>query len=271
MPRQNTACGRSGRNVIMDMNWLLATPVAHRGLHDAEKPENSIPAFRAAMEHGFTIEIDVHLSSDGKLVVFHDDNLKRVCGVDKKVAKCTLAELKSMKLKGTEETIPTFDEFLALVDGKVGILCEIKGLNPYDNSISAAVCERLKTYKGNIALQSFNYGAVRYCRRHTSLPCGQLCTWQNPSTTGRSHLTDFMGKLWINKLSKPHFIAYDVRDLEDNPYIVKARESLPVITWTVNSTEKLERAKKLADNIIFEDICPLVESDYIPTHKPRTL
>ena len=105
-----------------EMNWLFLTPVAHRGLHDAEKPENSMSAFRAAIEHGFTIEIDVHLSSDGHLVVFHDDNLKRVCGVDKKVAKCTLAELKTMKLKGTEETIPTFDEFLALVDGKVGIL-----------------------------------------------------------------------------------------------------------------------------------------------------
>lgn len=253
----------------MELNWLLATPVAHRGLHDDVFPENSIPAFRAAIEHGFTIEIDVHLSKDGHLVVFHDDNLKRVCGVDKKVAKCTLAELKSMKLKGTENDIPTFDEFLSLVDGKVGILCEIKGLNPYDNSISAAVCERLRTYTGKIALQSFNYGAVRYCRRNTDLPCGQLCTWRNPSATGRSHLTDFMGKLWVNKLSKPHFIAYDVRDIEDNPYIVNARKKLPVITWTVNSAEKLERAEKFADNIIFEDICELVESRYIPAHKAK--
>ena len=208
----------------MKLDWLLATPVAHRGLHDDIRPENSMPAFKAAIEKGYTIEIDVHLSSDGHIVVFHDDNLKRVCGVDKKVAKCTLKELKTMKLKGTDNTIPTFDEFLALVDGKVGILCEIKGLNPYDNSISKAVCERLKTYKGNIALQSFNY-----------------------------------------------FIAYDVRDLEDNPYIVKARKTTPVITWTVNSPEKLERAKKFADNIIFEDIEPLVASDYIPSHKPRTL
>ena len=103
----------------MDMTWLFQTPVAHRGLHDDILPENSIPAFRAALERGFNIEIDVHLSSDGHLVVFHDDNLKRVCGVDKKVAKCTLEELRTMRLKGTENTIPTFDEFLALVDGKV--------------------------------------------------------------------------------------------------------------------------------------------------------
>ena len=154
----------------MELDWLLAVPVAHRGLHDGDRPENSMPAFRAAIEHGFTIEIDVHLSADGHLVVFHDDNLKRVCGVDKKVAKCTLAELKTMRLKGTDCTIPAFDEFLALVDGKVGILCEIKGLNPYDNRIAAAVCDRLKTHKGKIATPSFNYGAVRYCSRHTANP-----------------------------------------------------------------------------------------------------
>ena len=247
----------------MNFDWLLTTPVAHRGLHDDKLPENSMPAFEAAIQHGFTIEIDVHLSSDGHLVVFHDDNLRRVCGVDKKVARCTLAELKTMRLKGTDNTIPTFDEFLQLVDGRVGILCEIKGLNPYDNRIAAAVCERVKTYKGEIALQSFNYGAVRYCRRHSDRPSGQLCTWRNFSATKRSHLTDFMGKLWINRLSKPHFIAYDIRDLADNRYIEKARKSVPVITWTVNSAEKLAVAEKCADNIIFEDICALVEEKYV--------
>lgn len=245
----------------MNLDWLFGTPVAHRGLHDDKFPENSMPAFRAAIEHGFNIEIDVHLSADGHIVVFHDDNLKRVCGVDKKIAKCTLAELRTMRLKGTEYTIPTFDEFLALVDGKVGILCEIKGLNPYDNRISAAVCERIKTYKGNIALQSFNYGAVRYCRRHSDKASGQLCTWRNPKATERSHLTDFMGKLWIIRISKPHFIAYDVRDLADNPYTERARKTLPLITWTVNSAEKLALARKCADNIIFEDICDLVEAE----------
>ena len=135
------------------------------------------------------------------------------------------------------------------MDGQVGILCEIKGLNPYDNAISKAVCERLKTYKGKIALQSFNDGAVRYCRRHSDLPSGQLCTWQNPSATGRSHLTDFMGKLWINKLSKPHFIAYDVRPRGQSLHRQGAQVH-PGHNVTVNSPEKLERAKKFADNII---------------------
>lgn len=249
----------------MNFDWLLDVPVAHRGLHDKEKPENSMPSYEAAIEHGFNIEIDVHLSKDGHIVVFHDDSLKRVCGTDRKVKDCTLAELKELRLNNTECTIPTFDEFLALVDGQTGILCEIKGLNPYGNAISAAVCERIKTYKGNIALQSFNYGAVRYCRANSDKACGQLCTWQDLKGNQRSHFMDFMGKLWVDKLSKPHFIAYDVRALKDNKYVEKARREVPVITWTVNSPEKLETARRCADNIIFEDIASLVRQTYSPS------
>lgn len=255
----------------MELNWLLATPVAHRGLHDDVFPENSVPAFRAAIEHGFTIEIDVHLSKDGHLVVFHDDNLKRVCGIDAKVKDCTVEQLVKTHLNDTEFTIPTFDEFLDMVDGRTGILCEIKGLNPYDNSIAAAVCERVKTYKGNIALQSFNYGAVRYCRLNSDRPSGQLCTWRNPKGTKRSHVMDFMGKLHITRISKPDFIAYDIRDLDDNVYVAKARKSVPVITWTVNTPEKLAVARKCADNIIFETIGSLVAQEYGPVLKDTLL
>ena len=228
----------------MKFDWLFKVPVAHRGLHDDELPENSMPAFAAAIEHGFNIEIDVHLSSDGHLVVFHDDNLKRVCGIDKKVKDCTVEELTKTHLYDTEFCIPTFDEFLELVNGQVGILCEIKGLNPADTSIAAAVCERVKSYKGDIALQSFNFGAVAYCKKHSDRPSGQLCTWRNPKGTKRSHLTDFMGK---------------------------ARKKVPVITWTVNTPEKLATAHKYADNIIFETIGSLVAQEYSAVLKDSLL
>ncbi len=236
------------------MDWLLAAPIAHRGLHGADIPENSIPAYEKAIEIGFNIEIDVHLSKDNQIVVFHDDNLKRVCGVDKKIRNCTVEELKTYRLKGTDCTIPTFDEFLALVDGKVGILCEIKGILPWDLSIVKATVERIKTYKGNIAIQSFNFGPVIYARRHSDRPFGSLCTWR-----GHNHMVDFLGKLWVTKLTKPMFIAYDVRDiLGGNKYVEKARKTTPIITWTVNNTEKLACARKCADNIIFEDIADLL-------------
>lgn len=246
----------------MDFDWLLGVPIAHRGLHDDEFPENSIPAFEAAIKHGFNIEIDVHLTRDNVLVVFHDDTLKRVCGVEGKVKDFTLAELKKLRLADTQYTIPTFEEFLALVDGKTGILCEIKGLNPYDNAISAAVCKRVASYEGNIALQSFNYGAVRYCRRHSDRPCGQLCTWQDWHGKERARVMDFMGKLWVNRISRPHFTAYDIRSAADNKYLEKVREKMPVLVWTVNTPDKLDLAMQVADNIIFEDIAPAVEEIY---------
>ena len=246
----------------MEFDWLLSIPVAHRGLHDDEFPENSMPAFEAAIKHGFNIEIDVHLTRDGALVVFHDDNLKRVCGVEGKVRDFTLDELKKLRLADSQYTIPTFDEFLSLVKGKTGILCEIKGLNPYDNSIAEAVCKRIADYDGNIALQSFNYGAVRYCRRHSDRPCGQLCTWQDWHGKDRAHVMDFMGKLWVNRLSRPHFTAYDIRSAADNKYLERVREKMPVLVWTVNSPEKLDLAAQVADNIIFEDIAPIVEERY---------
>lgn len=243
----------------MNFQWLFARPIAHRGLHTADIPENSLPAYQNAIDHNYNIEIDVHLSKDGHIVVFHDDTLKRVCGVDKKVKDCTLEELKSYRLCGTDCQIPSFDEFLEFIDGKTGILCEIKGLNPFDKSIVSATIERLKTYKGNIALQSFNFGAVKYAKRHSNLPVGELCTWHGTKPDqNRSHLVDFMGKLWICRATKPDFIAYDVRAMDkkypENKYIINWAKKLPVLMWTINSDETLELALKYSNNIIFESL-----------------
>ncbi len=250
----------------MNFQWLFDRPIAHRGLHNAEFPENSIPAFKLAIDNNFNIEIDVHVSKDGHVIVFHDDNLKRVCGVDKLIKDCTLEELKSYRLAGTENTITTFEEFLKLVDGKVGILCEIKGINPFDNSIVKATIKALKDYKGNIALQSFNFAAVLYTKRHSNLPAGELCTWASfDAKKPRWHGTDFMGKLWICRVSKPHFIAYDVRALDksfpDNKYLRKWGKKVPVLLWTVNNEERIAIAQDYANNIIFEDL----SAEYVET------
>ena len=237
----------------VDLNWLLNTPIAHRGLHDDIIPENSIPAFERAIEGGFNIEIDVHLSADGQLVVFHDADLKRVCGVDKAVKDCTVEELKTYKLKNTEYTMPTLAEFLALVDGKVGILCEVKGINPFDTSIAKATIEAFKSYNGNVALQSFNAGAVICFRKDGSRPFGQLITW-GWGDAEKCTKMNWMGKLHICKISKPQFIAYDVRTCKDaEKYINKQKKKgKPIIIWTVNSPEKLALARSIGDNIIFE-------------------
>ena len=235
------------------LDHLLNTPIAHRGLHDENIPENSIPAFQRAIDEGFNIEIDVHLTLDNHLVVFHDADLNRMCGVDKAVKECTLDELKSYRLKDTDNTIPSLDEFLDLVDGKVGILCEVKGINPFDLGIAKATVERFKIYDGNVALQSFNAGAVSYFRKHSDRPFGQLITWGWKNAVKCSKM-NWMGKLYICKISKPQFIAYDVRTyLDAEKYINKARKKgKKLLLWTIDTPEKLDLARKVADNFIFE-------------------
>ncbi len=257
----------------MNFQWLFDRPIAHRGLHNDIYPENSMPAYQLAIDNNFNIEIDVHVSKDGQVVVFHDDNLKRVCGVNKKVKDCTVEELKSYPLAGTEYTIPTLKEFLDLIDGKVGILCEIKGVSPFDLHIVKATCKELENYKGNIAIQSFNFAAVIYARRHTNLASGELCTWASlDGKKPRSHITDFMGKMWICKVSKPHFIAYDARaissKLSPNKWLDKWKKKLPTIVWTVNSEERMEDARKYASNIIFENLSPEYVESTVGTYMP---
>jgi hypothetical protein len=138
-----------------EIDFFTNQKYAHRGLHDAEKAENSMSAFKAAVDHGFGIELDIRLSKDGQLVVFHDDTLDRVCGRPGRVRDFTAEELATFKLSGTEDGIPTFAEVLALVDGQVPLLVEIKE-DPNDSAVSAAAIDQLGSYKGLFMVESFN-------------------------------------------------------------------------------------------------------------------
>ena len=106
--------------------WLVETPIAHRGLHDKNTPENSLSAFAKAVEKGYAIELDVQLLADGTIVVFHDDSLARMTGNDGYIKYLNKDDLKALKLKGSKETIPTFEEALKVIDGRVPVLIEIK-------------------------------------------------------------------------------------------------------------------------------------------------
>ena len=147
------------------------------------------------------------------------------------------------------------------MDGKVGILCEIKGVNPFNHRIARETIKVLNEvgYKGNIALQSFDFGAVLYAKRHSDYAVGELCTWCSPDGKhNRWWATDFMGKLWIARITRPDFIAYDVRALNKtlpkNKWLIKWSKKLPVLTWTVKSQETLDDATEYANNVIFEDM-----------------
>ena len=182
---------------------------AHRGLHDAEIPENSLKAFQKATEAGYGIELDVQLSRDGVVVVFHDSTLTRMCGVDKRVADCTMEELRSYRLLDTEECIPTFSEVLSLVGGRVPLLVELKG-----ESASATLCapvrELLSSYDGPYCIESFNPYLLFSMRRempdaYLGLLYTNVCR-EKKKCTFINILVTLMG---LNFLAKPSFISYD--------------------------------------------------------------
>lgn len=241
----------------MDLNWLVDRPIAHRGLHNERFPENSLSAFKNAIDNGFNLELDVQLTKDKKLIVFHDYSLKRIFNIRKLIKECTLSELKSLKFPNTNEKIPTYTEVLDLVNSQQGILCEIKGLNLRDNSIEETAEIETRSYEGNVAFHSFNFGAVKYLKQHSSRSCGQLITWQF-GRLEKCFIMNYFGKLRVVNYSKPDFISYDVRAL--NPkykatkYLKEYVDKLPILLWTINSESKISIAKDFKANIIFEKL-----------------
>lgn len=232
--------------------WLLNHPSAHRGLHDGNKliAENSPTAFKLAIENGHPIETDVQQTADGKLICFHDDNLKRITGVDCLVSKKTLAEIKTLKLAGTNDTVLTFEEFLSLVDGKVPLLIEIK-TSPL-KGIADKVIEVLKNYKGEFVIQSFDPIIMyRVKKLAPNIIRGQLATpFAGNCSAFKKHVIKNMS---LNFLVKPDFINYDLNGL---PLKKSVRKTLPLICWTVRTEEEKARAEKLASSYVFELIKP---------------
>ena len=154
--------------------WLVETPIAHRGLHDKTSPENSLSAFKKAIEKGYAIELDVHQISDGTIVVFHDESLSRMTGNDGYLKFLTKNDLPMLFLNGTKETIPTLEQTLSLINGEVPVLVEIKNTGKV-GSLEQAVIDILKKYKGQYAVQSFNPYSLGYFYQHApEITRGQL-------------------------------------------------------------------------------------------------
>ena len=231
---------------------------AHRGLHNDERAENSMSAFKAAIDFGFGIELDIRLSKDGKLVVFHDDTLDRVCDREGRVIDFTADELATFKLSGTDDGIPLFSDVLALVDGKVPLLVEIKE-NAGDSTVSHAACEMLKGYKGEFIIESFNPMSLKVVKeQYPEIPRGILSHRYFEYDKSRKPLFFLLQSLLLNFLCRPAFIAYDHRHA--NAFglrFVRAFFKVPTIAWTVRSAEDEAIARKNGfDGIIFENYLP---------------
>ena len=241
-----------------EMKKFTRTKYAHRGLHNEERAENSMSAFLAAAEAGYGIELDVHLSKDGKLVVFHDNTLDRVCGVKGRVVDFTAKELSRLSLNGTGEGIPLFSDVLAAIDGRVPLLIEIKE-ETVNTDVAVAVCNMLKSYKGEYIVESFNPFSLRTVKKRLpNVSRGILSTKYFTIKKPGSAKFLLLQLLMANFLCRPAFVAYDHTHAKAiSLRLIRIMFGVPTFAWTVRSREEEVKAYNNGfDAIIFENYLP---------------
>ena len=229
---------------------------AHRGLYDnhAGVPENSLPAFRAAAEKGYGVELDVQLSSDGAVVVFHDDTLDRICGVSGKVIDFPLAELQQMKLLDTGETLPLFTDVLAVLRQGAGpLIVELK-TGPRNTELCEKTREILRGYPGVFCIESFDPRIVLWFRKNApEVFRGQL---SQPRENYAGHLPALYARLLagcrFSFLNRPDFIAYKI-GARPASVLRKRRRGVLLVGWTSHNAAA---DSKDNDSVIFEYCAP---------------
>jgi glycerophosphoryl diester phosphodiesterase len=258
--------------------WLIARPIAHRGLHDPASGviENTLAAAQAAMAQNFAIECDVQLSRDEEVFVFHDDTLDRLTDAAGPLIEKSAAEIREARIIGAaspaspspgwgrERQVPTLPELLALVAGRAPIVCELKSRFDGDWRIGDRVAALAASYDGPLALKSFDPDLVAYLRlRHPRLgPPGRPCpigivaeaSYRDPDWAFLTPDQQRACESFDHRArSEPDFLSWNVNDLpHKTPFFEKQFYGLPVMTWTVRTAGQREAAGKWADQIVFE-------------------
>ncbi len=245
-----------------DITPLMGRDYAHRGLWTTNepgadnRPENSLAAFRAAVEKDYGIELDVHLTKDGHLVVHHDDSLKRLTGADIRIANSTLNEIRACKLPNGE-AIPTYDEVLETVAGRIPMIVEVKVEKRNHDALAEAVYERMKTYTGPWCMESFDPRAVQWFRMNApEIIRGQLAF----DNAGKGKTV----KLWArnlyiasmlqNFIARPDFIAFEAKSVKWHSLPIHLLRLMKpwFVAWTVRSQADMDKWRKQWDLQIFE-------------------
>jgi len=226
---------------------------AHRGLHtkDLKVPENSIPAFKAAHAGNYGVELDVQLSKDGFVVVFHDDDLKRVCGIDARVNSMDWKELSGLQLLGTNENIPLLTDVLDILDD-TPVIVELKSAGPDNSTLCEKTLEILRDKGKSWCIESFDPRIVAWFRKNAlDVLRGQLSR-QPKNMEGISYTAAvLLGNLLTNFMSRPHFIAYENTPIPLTVRLCRLMKPIKVV-WTVRPHQDITKCEKENDTIIFE-------------------
>ncbi len=251
-----------------DLSWLLARPIAHRGLHNETLGiiENSLGAARAAVVKGYAIECDVQLSANGDALVFHDDTLERLTDAEGPVIAKTAGELTRLTLNGSKESPPLFSQLLDVVRGQTPLVVELKSRFDGDLDLTRRVAELVADYSGPLALESFDPDPIAFLREHGEtlgvghIPLGMIAQasytaedWPQLTQGRRSELTH-----WLHfPRSRPDFLSFNVDDLPNAvPFLLREGLKLPVTVWTVRRADQAAAARQWADQIVFEGFAP---------------
>ena len=249
----------SGRTGHRGLRKLRGWGYAHRGLHGNGVPENSMLAFRKALEGGYGIEFDVHLMKDGNLAIIHDSSLKRTAGADVLIEDLTTEDLEDYRLEGTDEKIPLFSELLDLYAGKAPLIIELKAHGNHAE-LSKAVCDAMEGYQGVYCMESFDPRVVQWLRKNRpQIIRGQLAenflkVKQNPLNIVIKFI---MTNHLMNFLTMPDFVAYKFADRNTlGTRICRKFWKLQGVSWTIRSQEDYDTAVKEGWIPIFEYFTP---------------
>lgn len=231
-------------------NWIDHQVIAHRGLHNAEYPENTLGAFSNAILHGYAIELDIWFSSDGIPVVIHDKNVSQLCQVNRNITDMSFEEIRQLMVLNKEK-IPTLQEALELINGDIPVIIEIKPYFPSENE-NQVLADILQKYDGMYVIQSFSPLPLSWMKGHyPNIPRGQLyADWGPLSNKWIFRLRDNL----FNLLSAPNFIGYDRNALPSASLDQARDDKIPIVGWLykIDSSGKIDSDELFLDGHIVE-------------------
>jgi len=235
---------------------LLDPPVAHRGLWDPKgAPENSLAAFAVAVDAGYGIELDVRLSADGEIMVFHDSGLERMVGRQGRLADHSAADLSAMRLRGGREPIPTLGQVFDLVDGRALIHVELKTRPGEEGPLDEAVAALLDTYSGPICIIGFNALSHAWWAANRPDVLRGLDSYRYEDAAAMALPAETRSSLQALEhvaVARPHFLALSSDMLTGEPALQARAAGFPIVTWTIRSEAHAAEVAPHCDNIIFE-------------------
>ena len=219
---------------MKNINFLKSNLIAHRGIHNTEIPENTLPAFYKCVDKKYIIELDIHILTDNSIVVFHDHNLKKLTGVNKVIETLSYPQLSKIKID-KKYTIPTLKQVMHIVNGKVSLLIEIKDINN-NSKFEEELVKILDNYKGEFAIQSMNPYVIDWFYKN-----------RKDYIIGLIVFNDLNYKLVKKYVKKIDFISVYKKQL---PFKINKL----VLGWTIRKESEYKKYRNLCDNLICENI-----------------